>query len=152
MRSDYQDIPGYDIVISNKIKDKDGNTNVVNLLTIRTEELNEEVVTEMINSVNGSTSSRMMLIDGNFYISTYPIAVVGNLTDQGNTYKIDYQIQDQMLLDLRTGNILKVNGSKEIVTNSNDGYITLGNGSLEDYSSFILSDNSLTGSLNLGGS
>lgn len=124
----------------------------MNLLTIRTEELNEEVVKEMINSVNGSTSSRMMLIDGNFYITTYPIATIGNITDQGNNFKIDYQIQNQMLLDLRTGNILKVNGSKEIVTNSNDGYITLGNGSLEDYSSFILSDNSLTGSLNLGGS
>ena len=152
LRDDYQDVPGNDIVISNKIKDKDGNTNIVNLLTIRTEELNEAVVTEMINSVNGSTSSRMMLIDGNYYISTYPIATVGNITDQGNTYKIDYQIQDQMILDLRTGNILKVNGSKEIVTNSNDGYITLGNGSLEDYSSFILSDSSLTGELNLGGS
>lgn len=152
LRSDYQDVPGNDIVISNKIKDKDGNTNVVNLLTIRTEELNEEVVKEMINSVNGSTSSRMMLIDGNFYITTYPVATIGNIMDQGNNFKIDYQIQDQMLLDLRTGNILKVNGSKEIVTNSNDGYITLGNGSLEDYSSFILSDSSLTGSLNLGGS
>lgn len=152
LRDDYQDVPGNDIVISNKIKDKDGNTNVVNLLTIRTEELNEEVVTEMINSVNGNTSSRMMLIDGNFYIATYPVATVGNITDQGNTYKIDYQIQDQMLLDLRTGNILKVNGSKETVTNSNDGYITLGNGSLEDYISFILSDSSLTGELNLGGS
>lgn len=152
LRDDYQDVPGNDIVISNKIKDKDGNTNVVNLLTIRTEELNEEVVTEMINSVNGSTSSRMMLIDGNFYISTYPVATVGNITDQGNTYKIDYQIRKEMILDLRTGNILKVNGSKETVTNSNDGYITLGNGSLEDYSQFILSDNSLTGELNLGGS
>lgn len=152
LRDDYQDVPGNDIVISNKIKDKDGNTNVVNLLTIRTEELNEEVVTEMINSVNGSTSSRMMLIDGNFYISTYPVATVGDIIDQGNTFKINYQIQDQMLLDLRTGNILKVNESKETVTNSNDGYITLGNGSLEDYSQFILSDSSLTGELNLGGS
>lgn len=152
LRDDYKDVPGNDIVISNKIKDKDGNTNTVNLLTIRTEELNEEVVTEMINSVNGSTSSRMMLIDGNFYISTYPVATVGNITDQGNTFKIDYQIQDQMLLDLRTGNILKVNGSKETTVNPSDGYITLGNGSLEDYSSFILSDSSLTGSLNLGGS
>ena len=152
LKSDYQDAPGYDIVISNKIKDKDGNTNTVNLLTIRTEELNEEVVTEMINSVNGSTSSRMMLIDGNFYITTYPVATVGNIIDQGNNFKIDYQIRDEMILDLRTGNILKVNGSKETVTSSNDEYITLGNGSLEDYSSFILSDNSLTGELNLGGS
>ena len=152
MRDDYQDVPGNDIVISNKIKDKDGNTNVVNLLTIRTEELNEEVVTEMINSVNGSTSSRMMLIDGNYYITTYPVATVENITDQGNNFKIDYQIRKEMILDLRTGNILKVNGSKEIVTSSNDEYITLGNGSLEDYSSFILSDSSLTGSLNLGGS
>lgn len=134
MRDNYQDAPGYDIVISNKIKDKDGNTNTVNLLTIRTEELNEEVVTEMINSVNGSTSSRMMLIDGNYYISTYPIATIGNITDQGNKFKIDYQIRDEMILDLRTGNILKVNGSKETVTSSNDEYITLGNGSLEDYS------------------
>ena len=82
----------------------------------------------------------------------YPIASIGNITDQGNTYKIDYQIRNEMLLDLRTGNILKVNGSKETVTSSNDEYITLGNGSLEDYSSFILSDSSLTGSLNLGGS
>lgn len=152
LRDDYQDVPGNDIVISNKIKDKDGNTNVVNLLTIRTEELNEEVVTEMINSVNGSTSSRMMLIDGNYYITTYPVATVENITDQGNNFKIDYQIRKEMILDLRTGNILKVNGSKEIVTSSNDEYITLGNGSLEDYSSFILSDSSLTGSLNLGGS
>lgn len=82
----------------------------------------------------------------------YPIASIGNITDQGNTFKIDYQIRDEMLLDLRTGNILKVNGSKETTVNPSDGYITLGNGSLEDYSSFILSDNSLTGSLNLGGS
>ena len=82
----------------------------------------------------------------------YPIAVIGNITDQGNTFKIDYQIRNEMLLDLRTGNILKVNGSKETTVNPSDGYITLGNGSLEDYSSFILSDNSLTGSLNLGGS
>lgn len=152
LREDYVNQPGYDLVISNKITDKDGNSNNINLMTIKTEELNADVINEMINSVNGNTSSRMMLIDGNFYISTYPVATVGNITDQGNTYKIDYQIRKEMILDLRTGNILKVNGSKETTVNPSDGYITLGNGSLEDYSSFILSDSSLTGSLNLGGS
>ena len=82
----------------------------------------------------------------------YPIATIGNIIDQGNNFKIDYQIRNEMILDLRTGNILKVNGSQEVITNPSDGYITLGNGSLEDYSSFILSDSSLTGELNLGGS
>lgn len=152
LREYYVNQPGYDLVISNKITDKDGNSNNINLMTIKTEELNADVINEMINNVNGNTSSRMMLIDGNFYIATYPVATVGNITDQGNNFKIDYQIRNEMLLDLRTGNILKVNGSKETTVNPSDGYITLGNGSLEDYSQFILSDSSLTGSLNLGGS
>lgn len=152
LRENYVNQPGYDLVISNKITDKDGNSNNINLMTIKTEELNADVINEMINSITNATQSRMMLIDGNWYVQMYPVAIIGNITDQGNTFKIDYQIQDQMLLDLRTGNILKVNGSKEIVTNLNDGYITLGNGSLEDYSQFILSDSSLTGELNLGGS
>lgn len=152
LREYYVNQPGYDLVISNKITDKDGNSNNINLMTIKTEELNADVINEMISSITNATQSRMTLIDGNWYVQMYPIATIGNITDQGNTYKIDYQIKNQMLLDLRTGNILKVDGSKEIVTNSSDGYITLGNGSLEDYSSFILSDSSLTGSLNLGGS
>lgn len=152
LREDYVNQPGYDLVISNKITDKDGNSNNINLMTIKTEELNVDVINEMINSITNAAQSRMILIDGNWYVQMYPVATVGNITDQGNTFKIDYQIRDEMLLDLRTGNILKVNGSKEIVTSSNDEYITLGNGSLEDYSSFILSDSSLTGSLNLGGS
>lgn len=152
LREDYVNQPGYDLVISNKITDKDGNSNNINLMTIKTEELNADVINEMINSITNATQSRMILIDGNWYVQMYPIASIGNITDQGNTFKIDYQIRDEMLLDLRTGNILKVNGSKETTVNPSDGYITLGNGSLEDYSSFILSDNSLTGSLNLGGS
>ena len=152
LREDYVNQPGYDLVISNKITDKDGNSNNINLMTIKTEELNADVINEMINSITNAAQSRMILIDGNWYVQMYPIATIGNIIDQGNNFKIDYQIRNEMILDLRTGNILKVNGSQEVITNPSDGYITLGNGSLEDYSSFILSDSSLTGELNLGGS
>ena len=149
----YENTPGNDIVIQNQVKNKDGQMNTVNIMTIRTEELNSNVIQEMVAEVNDGTSQRMLIYNGNLYLFAYPIAVVDaiRLQEDGN-FNIEYAVEDQVLISFKSQSIIKTNGISDVKTNNETPYISIGTGEIRDYQQFILQDGTLTTEMNLAGS
>ena len=148
----YENTPGNDIVIQNQVKNKDGNSNNINIMTIRTEELNDAVIDEMVAEVNDGSSQRMLIYNGNLYLFAYPIAVVDQVKlGENDEYTIEYKVDDQVLVSFKSQTILKSNGTQDVQTNNENPYISVGNGDIRDFQQFILSDGTLTTEMNLAG-
>lgn len=146
--SGWSDTCGHDVKVVNNIGGVD-----VTIAYMRVEELNELQVNDLINAAKSSQSSRMMVYDGNFYLFAYPIAVVDavNYIDNNN-YTIQYKVDNRVLVQFKDQTILKVNGDIDSQTTTESAYVNIGDGTIADYSSFILSSGDITGEINLTGS
>lgn len=143
----WKDECGYDVQVTNNIG---GQT--VTVAYIRVEELNTAQVTDLISAATSNTSSRMMVYNGNFYLFAYPIATVDEIALQDDsTYTIQYKVDNQVLVQFKSQQTLKVNGTTDTQTQTDQPYISVGDGTQADKQQFILSSGDLTGQLDLAG-
>lgn len=144
----WKDECGYDVKITNNI----GGTDVA-VAYMKVEELNEAQVNDLLAAANQNTSSRMMVYNGNFYLFAYPIATVNEiaLKDSSN-YTIQYKVNNDVLVQFKSQQTIKVNGGTDTQTSTDTPYISVGDGTQADKQQFILSSGDLTGELNLAGS
>lgn len=146
---DWLDQPGYDILIKNAVQD--GGTEMP-VAFMRVEELNEVVINDLLEAVNGAASDRMLYIGGNFYLFAYPIAYADRFYVDGDNFKIEYKVNNQLLLQFKSLTTLRLDSNNaEHATQAEDAYIAIGSGEYSDYQQFILGPKDLTGSLNLAG-
>lgn len=147
--ADWLDQPGYDIQITNAVTNG-GEQKVIAYM--RVEELNQAVVDDMIEAVDNAVSDRMLYFDGNFYLFAYPIAYADRFYADGDNFKIEYKVNDQLLLQFKSLTTLKLDSSNaEHATQAEDAYIAVGDGEYNNYSQFILGPKDLKGSVNLAG-
>lgn len=146
--ADWVDQPGYDILIQNSV----ASGQMKPIAFMRVEELNENVVNDLLEAVNGAASDRMMYIGGNFYLFAYPIAYADRFYVDGDNFKIEYKVNDQLLLQFKSLTTLKLDqNNAEHATQAEDAYVAIGDGEYDDYSQFILGPKDLTGTINLAG-
>ena len=138
---------GYDVQITNNI----GGNNLV-VAYMRVEELNKAQVEDLIAAAQQNSSDRMLVYSGNFYLFAYPIATVDSikLGDNSN-YTIDYKVDNKVLVQFKSQTTVKVDGASEQQTQKDGAYISVGDGTKEDFQSFILSSGDLKGQVNLSG-
>lgn len=149
----WQDAPGYDVRIHTSVGGTGGNTIDFTIAYLRVNDLYSDTVKQLTEAVEKGKSDRMIYVNGNFYLMTYPIAVIDTLqTDGSGTYQISYKTDDSMLLNFSTGEMLNVQqttASEAGQVQAADSYIGLGNQTIQNYQQFIVSD--VTGQVNIAG-
>lgn len=149
----WQDAPGYDVRIHTSVGGTGGNTIDFTIAYLRVNDLYSDTVKQLTEAVEKGKSDRMIYVNGNFYLMTYPIAVIDTLqTDGSGTYQISYKTDDSMLLNFSTGEMLNVQqttASEAGQVQAADSYIGLGDQTIQNYQQFIVSD--VTGQVNIAG-
>ena len=149
----WQDAPGYDVRIHTSVGGTGGNTIDLTIAYLRVNDLYSDTVKQLTEAVEKGKSDRMIYVNGNFYLMTYPMAVMDTLQTDGNgTYQISYKTDDSMLLNFSTGEILNVQqttASEAGQVQAADSYIGLGDQTIQNYQQFIVSD--VTGQVNIAG-
>ena len=80
----WQDAPGYDVRIHTSVGGTGGNTIDLTIAYLRVNDLYSDTVKQLTEAVEKGKSDRMIYVNGNFYLMTYPIAVIETLQTDGS--------------------------------------------------------------------